>query len=124
MAIKVLIMLSIIFLMLSLNSYLYGNRESLALFENRIKPRVYVRRITRSPTNVCTKKSSIMLAGTGVRNISSVSCGFSSIKIYFSDYSKRLISRIKAVYVFLNKISLQRYFIEKKATKQTKAKHT
>ena len=40
-----------------------------------------------------------MLAGTGVWKISSVACGFSSIKIDYSDFRKRLISRIKEVYV-------------------------
>ena len=34
-------------------------------------------------------KSSILLAGTGVWKISSVTCGFSSIKIDYSDYPKR-----------------------------------
>ena len=54
----------------------------------------------------CVQKSSILLAGTGVRKMSSVACGFSSVKIYFSDYPKSLISRINEVYVFFNKISL------------------
>ena len=49
-------------------------------------------------------KSSILLAGTGVRKISYVACGFSPIEIHFSDYTKSLISRINEVYVFLNKI--------------------
>ena len=53
-------------------------------------------------------KSSILLAGTGVWKISSVACGFSSIKIDYSDYPKSLISRINEVHVFFffNKISL------------------
>ena len=51
-------------------------------------------------------KSSIVLVGTGVRKISSVACGFSTIKIHFSDYLKSLISSINDVYVFFNKISL------------------
>ena len=55
----------------------WGNRESPAQFENRIKPRVYVRRITRS---TMYKKSSILLARTGVREIISVACGFCPIK--------------------------------------------
>ena len=38
--------------------------------------------------------------------ISSVACGFSSIKIDYSDQLKTLISRINEVYVFFNKISL------------------
>ena len=45
-------------------------------------------------------KSSILLAGTGVWKISSVACGFSFIKIDYSDYPKSLISRINEVYVF------------------------
>ena len=59
-------------------------------------------------------KSSILLARTGVWKICSVACGFSSIKIDYSDYPKRLISRINEVYAFFNKTSLQRYLIEKK----------
>ena len=35
---------------------------------------------------------------------STVTCGFSPTKIHFSDYLKRLISRINEVYVFSNKI--------------------
>ena len=51
-------------------------------------------------------KISILLAGTGVWKISSIACGFNSIKIDFSDYLK-----INEVYVcvcgfFFNKISL------------------
>ena len=38
--------------------------------------------------------------------ISSVACGFRSIKMDYSDYPKSLISRINEVYVFFNKISL------------------
>ena len=48
-----------------------------------------------------------------MRKISSVACRFSSIKIFFSDYPKSLISRMNIVYVFLNKVSLLKYFIEK-----------
>ena len=40
------------------------------------------------------KKSSILLDRTGIRTISSVACGFSPIKLHFSDYLKSLISRI------------------------------
>ena len=47
-------------------------------------------------------KSSILLAGTGIWKISSVACGFSSIKIVYSDYSKSLISRINKFYVYFN----------------------
>ena len=46
-------------------------------------------------------KSSIVLAGTGVRTITSVACGFSSININYSDYPKSLISRINEVYEFI-----------------------
>ena len=77
-----------------------SNWESLAQFENQIKNRVYIRRITHSTNYVW--KSSILLARTGERNISSVACRFSPIKTHFSDYPKSLISRIKTVYVFFN----------------------
>ena len=40
-----------------------------------------------------------MLAGTGVRKISSVACGFSPVKI-----PKKLICRINEVYVLFKKI--------------------
>ena len=66
-------------------------RESPPQSENRIMARVYVRSITRS---TMYQKSSILLAGTSVRKISSVACGFSSIKIDSNDYPKSLISRI------------------------------
>ena len=39
-------------------------------------------------------KSSIFVAGSGLWKISSVACGFISIKIDYSDYPKSLISRI------------------------------
>ena len=64
-------------------------------------PRVYERSITRS--------SSILLAWTGERKISSVACGFSSIKINYSDFPKSLISKINDVYVFF---SIKYRFIE------------
>ena len=64
------------------------NRESPAQFENIIKLSVYVKRVTRSS----------MYA----RKISSVACGFSHIKIYFSDYPKSLISRINEVNVLFS----------------------
>ena len=51
---------------------------------------------------LCTKKLHF-----GSRNwrmeISPVACGFSSIKIDYSDYPKSLISRIIEVYVFIGK---------------------
>ena len=43
--------------------------------------RVYVRSITRSTMY----QKALLLAGTGVWKISSVACGFSSIKIDYSD---------------------------------------
>ena len=45
----------------------------------------------------CTK-SSILLARNDVWKISSVVCGFSSIKIDYSDYPKSLISRKNEIY--------------------------
>ena len=51
-------------------------------------------------------KSSILLAGTGLWKIISLACGFSSIKIDYSDYPKSLISRKNEVDLFFNKISL------------------
>ena len=44
-----------------------------------------------------TRSTSILLAGTGVRKISFVACGFSPIKIHLSDYPKSLISEINEV---------------------------
>ena len=48
----------------------------------------------------CVQKSYISLAGAGVWKISSVACGFNSIKIDYSDFPKSLISRINQVYAF------------------------
>ena len=63
-------------------------------------------------------KSSIWLAGTGVWKINSVACGFSSIKIDYSDYPKSLISRINDVYVmFLNTCIALAIFFWKNKTK-------
>ena len=45
---------------------------------SRIKPWVYVRR------SIMYEKAAFCLAGTRIRKISSVSCGFSSIKIHYS----------------------------------------
>ena len=56
--------------------------ESPAQFENQIKPR------GMHYAKYYVRKSSILLAGTGVRKISSVVCEFSPIKIHFSDYPK------------------------------------
>ena len=46
---------------------------------------VYVSSISRSTTCIYVPKRFILLAGTGVWKISSVACGFSSIKIDYSD---------------------------------------
>ena len=70
------------------------NQESPVQLKVQIKPQVYLWRILRS--------SMYVLAGTGIRNIISVACGFSSIKVHFSDYPKSLISRINEVYVFFH----------------------
>ena len=45
-------------------------------------------------------RGSILLAVTGIWKISSVACGFSYIKIDYSDYPKSLISRINEVMFF------------------------
>ena len=67
---------------------------------------MYVRRITHSTT--------ILLARTGVRKISSVACGFSPIKIHFSDNPKSLISRINEVYVvvFQSNIAIVKHILQ------------
>ena len=59
--------------------------------ESNHASRVYIRSI----------KISILLAGTGVWEISSVACWFSPIKIDYSDYPKSLISRMKFMYFSL-----------------------
>ena len=59
----------------------FFNRESPTQFENRIKPRLYVRRITHS--------TMYEKAETGVRKLSSVACGL----IHYS------VNRINEVYV-------------------------
>ena len=79
-----------------------GNtRQQSGKSENRIKPRVYVRRITHS-TMFEKAFFAILLAETGVRKISSVACGFSPIKIHYFDDPKRFINRINEVYVFFS----------------------
>ena len=48
-----------------------------------------------------------MLVGTGIWQISSVACGFSSVKSDNSDYPKNLISgKKKFMFFFFNKTSL------------------
>ena len=74
-----------------------GNRESPAQLENQTKPLVYIRRITRSTMK---EKNSILLAGTGIRIISTVACGLIPIKTHYFDHPKRFIKRINAIYVF------------------------
>ena len=51
-------------------------------------PRVYIRSITRS---TMYQKVNFFSRNWRMEN-SSVACGFSSIKIYYSDYSKRFMS--------------------------------
>ena len=89
-----------------LNRCFYAYLVDIHPLENRIKPRVYIKCITRSTI------SSVLFAGTGIRKISYEACGFSSIKFLFSDYPKGLISRINEVHVFL-----KRYFTLKKNIK-------
>ena len=57
------------------------------------------------------------LAGTGVWKISSEACGFSSIKIDYSDHPKNLISRINEVYVFSINYRYSDILLKKKTTK-------
>ena len=52
-------------------------------------------------SRVITHSTMYQLAGTGIWKISSVACGFSSIKIDYSDNPKSLIRRINEVYFFL-----------------------
>ena len=72
--------------------------------------RVYVMSIFTCST--IYQKGSILFVGTGVWKITSAACGFSSIKIDYSDFPKGSISRINVVYVFFS----IKYFIEKKTT--------
>ena len=58
-------------------------------------------------------KSSILLARTGVWKISSVACGFSSIKIDYSNYPKSLISKINKCYNFSMKYCYSDLLLEK-----------
>ena len=64
-------------------------RESPPQFENRIKARVYVRSITLS---TMYQKAQLCLPELA-QKISSEACGFSSIKIDYSDYPKGLLNR-------------------------------
>ena len=56
-------------------------------------------------------KGVILLAGTGVWKISHLACGFSSIKIDYSDYPKSLISRINEVSVVVFSIKYRYSYI-------------
>ena len=72
-----------------------GIRESQPQFENRIMARVYVRSITRS---TMYQKLHFVSRNWRMEN-SSVACGFSSIKIDYSDHPRSLISRTNEVCV-------------------------
>ena len=52
------------------------------------------------------RKSSILLAGKGIRKISFLECKILALVKSMSEYLKSLISRINEVYVFFNKITL------------------
>ena len=69
-------------------------RESLPQFENRIMARCMQGALR---VVLCTKKLHFV-SRNWLWKISSVACGFSSIKIDFSDCPKSLISRINEVY--------------------------
>ena len=56
---------------------------------------------------------SILLARTGVRNKSTVACGFSPITIQYFDYQNRSISRINKIYDFSIKYAKAIFFEEK-----------
>ena len=56
--------------------------------------------------------SSILFAGNGVVKISSVACGFSPVKIDYSDYPKSFISRINEDYFFSIKYRYSIFFYE------------
>ena len=62
----------------------------------------------RSTTDV--PKSSILFAGNGAVKVSSVACGFSPVKIDYSDYPKSLISRKNEVYFFFIKYCYSIFF--------------
>ena len=51
-------------------------------------------------------KNSILFAGNGAVKISSVACGFSRVKIDYSDYPKSYISRIKDFFFHKNHYSV------------------
>ena len=70
-------------------------QESPSQFVNRIMPRVYIRSISCITRRTMYQKAPLL----GVWKISSVPCGFSSIKIDYSDHLKSFISRINDAYV-------------------------
>ena len=79
---------------------LFFIRESLPQFENRIMARC----MQGALRVVLYTKKLHFVSRNWLWKISSVACGFSSIKIDFSDCPKSLISRINEVYgVFFNK---------------------
>ena len=59
---------------------------------------------------LCTKKLHFVSQNRRMINCS-VACGFSSIKIDYSDNPKRLIGRLNEVLSFFNKISLQPFVL-------------
>ena len=63
---------------------------------------------------LCTKKLHFVGRNWHKENKFCSICGFRPIKSILSDNPKSLISRINEVYACFNKISLNRYFIEKK----------
>ena len=71
---------------------------------------VYVRSITRGTMY----QKLHFVSRTGAWKICSVACGFSSIKIDYSDYPKSLISRINEVYVFSIKYRYSDILLKKK----------
>ena len=72
--------------------------ECITQFENQIIAWVCLRSITH---RTLYKKAPFCLL-----ELPYGACGFSSITIDYSDYSKKFISRINEVYIFFNKISL------------------
>ena len=74
--------LTIEFLLIKVRSIRESNHDSGVYKEHNVKY-----------SNVCTKKLHFV-SPTGIWKISSVACGFSSIKTDYYDYQESLISRI------------------------------
>ena len=89
-----------------------GNRESLAQFDNRIKPRVYVSKVSKSAkirnrynhvpikacyrVVLCTNKLHFISRNWHKENtFSTVASGSSPIKIHYFVYHKRVINKKK-----------------------------